>query len=128
MSARVLEQIAHEPTQHAGVAPHAHRLAAGGGLRARRLFRHQREQVDLLEAIDLDLRVEPAREQQLADQLVELGDVLLEAPAQLRTRVARQQLDRHPDARERRAQLVGSAREQSPAAQSPASRYEWRRG
>ena len=56
--------------------------------------------------------VEPARQQDLVDQRVELGDVVLELALAHRIGALLHELDRHADARERRAQLVRGVREQ----------------
>src|SRR6185295_723868 len=61
-------------------------------------------------------RADPERkrslQQNLVDEGVELGDVLLEAALALRVGTLLHELDRHPDARERRAQLVRRRGEQ----------------
>ena len=109
MPARVLDQVPHQPTQERAIADQAHRLAVDGRAASGRLLGREPEQVDRLAAIERATgleRVEPTREQELADQVVELGDVARDARAQLRSLVAAEQLDRHADPRERRAQLV----------------------
>ena len=79
-----------------------------------RRARGQTEQVDRLpslERLTRHERLESAGEQELADQIVELGDVARDAGAKLRALVASEQLDRDADSREWRAQLVRSRRE-----------------
>ena len=78
---------------------------------ARRLLGDEPEQIDLLAAVELFRRLQAAGQEQLADELVELGDVPGHAVAQVRTLRAHQ-LQGHAYPRERRAQLVGSAGQQ----------------
>ena len=106
MLAGVLEQVADHPAQQARIAPQRNRLAFElDAFVARALLRREGEQVDVFRGKGF-LRVQAAREEDLVDQRVELGDVLLQLAAALG------QLERHADARERRAQLVRGVGEQ----------------
>jgi hypothetical protein len=83
-----------------------------GAVVARGLFGREREQVDFLPGLARLHRVEPAGEQDLVDQGVELGDVLLELKLAPGLGAVLHQLERHADAGERRAQLVRGVGEQ----------------
>src|SRR2546426_4987186 len=79
---------------------------------ARAFFRGERQQIDRFGLLHAFRSVEPARQQDFVDQRVELGDVLLELALAARLGAFLHQLGRHADARERRAQLVRSIRQQ----------------
>ncbi len=101
---RVLEQVSHEPAQQRAVADQIHRLAVDGSTALRRLLGGEPEQIDRLSALEGVAgaeRFETAREQELADQIVELGDVARDARAKLRALLAAEELDRDTDSRER---------------------------
>ena len=84
---------------------------------ARRLLGGDGEQVDLVVVQRVLGGVEPAREQHLLDQAVELGDVLVDLGLQrvaLRRRRLGEHRHRHLHPRQRRAQLVAGVGEQRP--------------
>ena len=94
------------------IAAHRRGLALDGNAVARGLFGRQRQDVDLFAALGRAHRIEAACEQDLPDQLVELGDVGLDALLLLRIGGAVRHRERHVDAGERRAQLVRGVGEQ----------------
>ncbi len=112
MASGVLEQVANHPPQQARIAVHDARRACdldvvaggflGGERESGRPARSRR-------AID---GVEAAREQDLVDERVELGDVALERSFARGIDAFLEKLDGHADAGERRAQLVRGVREQ----------------
>src|SRR5262249_35342065 len=110
---RVLEEISDQTPQQSRIAAHDDRPAIElNALVAGAFLCGEREQVHVFLSLETFHRVEAAGEQDLVDQRVELGDVLLEAGLALRVGVLLHQLHRHADASERRAQLVRSVGEQ----------------
>ena len=83
MAARVLEQVAREPPQQPRIAAHGRRSAGHLRLAAGALLGHEAQEVHLLGPLERLRRLEPAGQQQLADQLVQLRDVALDPGAQL---------------------------------------------
>ena len=82
-----------------------HGLAGDDGVGARGFLGDQAQEVHELRALRRSHGLEPARFEQLGDERVELRDVARGARAH--GVVAPQQLERDPQPRERRAQLVG---------------------
>ena len=80
---RVLEQVAHQAAQQQAVALDGDRLAARLEVVVRGLLGGERQQVDRLAALEAGHGLEAARQQDLLDQLVELGDVALQRLARL---------------------------------------------
>ena len=73
-----------------------------------------RQQVDLLDRLQGGVSAQPARQQDLVDQRVELDDVALDLVLVFRVAGLRIELDREPQPRQRRAQFVRGMREQQP--------------
>src|SRR5205807_8531573 len=71
-----------------------------------------REQIDVFSRLQRRHRLEAARQQDLVNQRLELRQVALEVGLVFRFAGALEQLERKPDARERRAQLVRRVGEQ----------------
>jgi hypothetical protein len=118
VAARVLEQVAQGAAQQPLVAVD-HRLAFGIDRRIdpRRLLGGDGEQVDPVAMQRILGTVEPAGEQHLLDQRVELGDVAVDLGLELvalRRRGAVEHRHRHLHPRQRRAQLVAGVGEQRP--------------
>lgn len=109
--AALVEQVADEPGEQPAFARHRRGLAREIRPSTRGLPGGKRMEVDALPVRRPLQGVEAARQQDLLDQLVQLLHVALDAGAQRRVAVLRQQLDRHADARERGAQLVGGGGE-----------------
>ena len=75
----IVEQIAHHPPQQGTIARDDNGNAGNGAvLVASRLLGGERKQIDVLGRSRRLCRVEPAGEQDLFDEAVELGDILLE--------------------------------------------------
>lgn len=114
----ILEQIANETAQQAGVAPDGNRLTLRSAVIMRAFLNGEREQIDLLagplptlprkrgEARMGELGIEPARQQNFLDQEIEFGDIAFELRLVLRIALLLEQLNPEPDARKRRPQLV----------------------
>ena len=102
----VLQQVADEAGEQPAFARHPHRLAREVGAGARGLLRCERLKVDSLQVRGPLQGAEAARQQDLLDQLVEVLDVALDARAERRVAVLRQQLHGHANAGEGCAQLV----------------------
>ena len=102
----VLQQVADEAGEQPAFARHPHRLAREVGAGARGLLRSERLKVDSLQVRGPLQGAEAARQQDLLDQLVEVLDVPLDAGAERRIAVLRQQFHGHANAGEGRAQLV----------------------
>jgi hypothetical protein len=110
---RVLEQVAHQPPQQAGVAAHDRRLAGRLRLGPRGLLGRETEQVHLLAPVELLRGLQATGQEQLGDEVVQLGDVARYPVAQVRP-LRPIELQRHADAGQRRAQLVRRAGQQRP--------------
>ncbi len=113
VAACVLEQVAQQPAQQARVTRDRHGFALDLRAVLGRFLRSEGEQVHRLGMRKPIERIQTAREQQLTDQAIQLGDVLGEPVLQLGALVSGEQLQRHAHARERGAQLVRHVREQS---------------
>ena len=93
------------------VAVHRHRLSLDAAILVARAFLgRERDQLDALAHIETLGRVEAAEQQDLVDELVELGDVSRQLRPALRVRL--DQLETEPDAGERRPQLMRRIGEQ----------------
>ena len=110
---RVLQQVADHPAQQPRIAAHGEWLAVElGVVVASAFFRGKREQVHTFIGFQLLQGVKAAGKQDLVDQRIEFCDILLQLGFSLRLGALFHQFHRHADARERRAQLVRSVREQ----------------
>src|SRR5437867_6642750 len=110
---RVFQQVADHPAQQPRIAAQGEWLAVElGVVVASAFFRGKREQVHTFIGFQLLQGVKAAGKQDLVDQRIEFGDILLQLGFSLRLGVLFHQFHRHADARERRAQLVRSVREQ----------------
>ena len=110
---RIFEEVADHPAQQRRVAAHRHGLAFEAAIRVVRAFLcRERDEVDRLIDVELVGGLEPAGEQNLVDQLVELGDVALEL--RLASGLDGCELETELNARERGAQLVRRIGEQHP--------------
>ena len=110
VTARILQQVAHDPAQQLGHALHRQGsigigLRTGGCLddqfrtNARAFLGRQADQVDRLDGAQIGLpRVEPAGQQDFFDQLVELGDIALDFILESGRRWRTHQFHAHPDA------------------------------
>ena len=78
--AGVLQEVAHQPAQQPRIAVDGDRVAVERAVVVVGAFLgDQRQQVDLLARLRRGGDVEPARQQDFVDQVVELGDVALRA-------------------------------------------------
>jgi hypothetical protein len=75
VAACIVDQVPHHPAQQRTLAAHRDARALDRDAVARGLLGGEREQVDLLVALRRADRIEPARQQDLLDQLIELVDV-----------------------------------------------------
>ena len=112
MAAGVFQEIADQPAQQQPIALDGDRLTAGLGVVMRGFLGRQRQQVEGLVPVEGGQRLEPAGEQDLVDQLVELGDIAPQRIADLGLGLLAQQGGRHGDAGERRAQFVAAIGQQ----------------
>ena len=95
------------PPQQPRIATHDHGRAVERALLVARAFlSRERQKIDLLVGLELANRIEPARQQDFVDQLIELGDVLRQLDLALRIDLLLRQLQPQADARERGAQLM----------------------
>src|SRR5438132_204991 len=107
MAPRILQEVPDHPTQQAWIAANRDRLTIERRLVVARAFLgREREEIDLLVPVPRFGRIQATGGQDLVDQRVELGDVLLELALALGVDVLLHQLHRHADAGERSAQLV----------------------
>jgi len=109
MRMRVFEQIADQPTQQQRVTLHAHRRAGHFTIEVRRLFGGQSQQFHGLGALQAVGGIQPAVEQQFADECVELEDVALQLGVR---RLVGQSIDEQAHARQRRPQFMRTVGQQ----------------
>ena len=102
----IVEQVANQAGEQPAFALHRRGTAGEVGPGTRGLLGAERLQVDSLQVRGPLQGAEAARQQDLLDQLVEILDVALDALAQRRIAVLRQQLHGHADTGEGGAQLV----------------------
>jgi hypothetical protein len=110
VQAGVGQEVPHHSLEHGFLAREHQGLAADLGRDGLGFGAHQGEKVDGDEGPPGHTRLGAGRDQQLVDQGIQLGDVLArpagEVAAAKGIRLLGQQLDRHADAGERRAQLM----------------------
>ena len=118
VAAGILQQVAQGAAHQLGNRRHLQSLCGlhvQVGIHARAFLGGQPDQVHRFGAAHVHLgRLQPAGQQDLVHQLVQLGDVALDLGLGSRHRgaVAAHQLQPHADARQRRAQLVRGIRQQ----------------
>lgn len=108
VAARVFQQVADRTTQQPRHAAHGERRTVGAfaqvqfGIDARAFFGAEPGEIDRFDRAHVGLaRVEPAGQQDLVDQLVELADVAGNLVARAGARLVAHQFQAHADAGER---------------------------
>ncbi len=102
--------------KQASIACDGRRHAGDLDVVARAFFRDESQKVDGLRRIELFDMVQPARQQDLLDQRVQFGKVADDLLLAVVVRRLLVEVDRHAQARKRRAQFVAGIGEQEPGA------------
>ena len=108
--AGVLEEVAEEAAEEPRASLHGDDVPRERSPRAGALLGGERRQVDLLERLVGGSRLEPAREEDLLHEVVQLGDVARDLLLQVR--VALQETRRHAHPPEGTPELVRGVREE----------------